>query len=376
MIVARVIGACPSCAKPDSYGNVMVLSDHVLRGCKACQFSERIYLPELSKKIIYLDQFFFSAAFREKDSRFIEAAALIKRATAYQLLLSPYSSIHEEETHQWRGYNGQTKEDLMEFIKTTSRGHDFAPAYRIEHDQVLDAFLAFTTGKSGDFSLNQKTALRSDINLWENYFRVEVGSYRGDPELIRQNKNQSIEELVKNVFPNWRSSNATFDEHVKIEMQDAAKYYIKFYLEFLARIGAGDYDALFDSPIMSKIVQDMINILPRDQALEERISTIKKFFVSEHFFNVPTEYISSRMFAALRDQVKNGAFANQDEALSRLSGFFQDVKHISTYAPYVNAIVVDQPMASILNDGRVNLTGRFGTKVFSLNNWDQLLQWL
>ncbi len=354
----------------------MVLRDHVLRGCKSCQFSERIHLPELSKKIIYLDQFFFSAAFREKDSRFIQAATLIKRATAYQLLLSPYSSIHEEETHQWRGYNGQTKEDLMEFIKTTSRGHDFEPAYRIEHNQVLGAFHAFTTGKSEDFALDQRTALRSDINLWENYFRIEVGSYLGDSELIRQLKNQSVEELVKNSFPSWRSSSATFDEHVQLEMQDTAKFYIKFYLEFLARIGTGDYDALFYSPVISKIVQDMINILPRDQALEERISTIKKFFASEHFFNIPKEYISSRMFAALRDQVKNGAFANQDEAFSRLSGFFQDVKHISTYAPYVDAIVVDQPMASILNDGRVDVTGRYGTRVFSLNNWDQLMEWL
>ncbi len=67
---------------------------------------------------------------------------------------------------------------------------------------------------------------------------------------------------------------------------------------------------------------------------------------------------------------------NPDDAISRLSGFFQDVKHISTYAPYVDAIVVDQPMASILNDGRLDISGRFGTRVFSLNNWNQLMEWL
>jgi len=140
MLVTRVIGACPACNKPEAFGNVMVVRDHVLRGCTYCQCSQRIPLPDVSKKIIYLDQFFFSAAFRERDQRFIEAANLIKKTTADQLLLAPYSSIHEDETHQWRGFNGQTKEDLMEFIKATSRGHDFEPAYRVEHDQVLDAF--------------------------------------------------------------------------------------------------------------------------------------------------------------------------------------------------------------------------------------------
>lgn len=354
----------------------MIVRDHVLRGCKACSFSQHVPLPTLSKKIIYLDQFFFSAAFREKDERFVAAAALIKQATANQLLLAPYSSIHEDETHQWRGFNGQTKDELMEFIKATSRGHDFEPAYRVEHDQVLDAFQSFLNGNPSAFSLNQRTALRSDINYWEDYFRIEVGSYRGDIELIRQLKNDSVEELVRSAFPGWRNSHASFDEHVQLEIRDAAKAYIKLYIDYVARIIAGDYDAIFDSPIVSMIVQDMMDVLPGDLELEAKISKIKGFFGSEHFSNIPNEWISARMFAVLRGQVKAGAYANPDEAIRRLSGFFQDVKHISIYAPYVDAIVVDQPMASILNDGRLDVPGRYGTRVYSLNNWGQLIEWL
>lgn len=354
----------------------MLVRDHVLRGCKSCQYSQRIPLPNLSKKIIYLDQFFFSAAFREKDERFVAAATLIKKATAHQLLLAPYSSVHEDETHQWRGYNGQTKDDLMEFIKATSRGHDFEPAYRIEHDQVLDAFQSFVDGKPSALPLNQKTALRSNIHHWEDYFRIEVGSYCGDIELIRQLKDDSVEELVRTAFPSWRSSNATFDEHVQLEIRDAAKAYIKFYLDYVARIIAGDYNAVFDSPIVSMIVQDMMDLLPRASDTDAKILTIKNFFSSEHFSNIPNEWISARIFAALRGQVKAGAYGNPDDAIRRLSGFFQDVKHISIYAPYVDAIVVDQPMASILNDGRVHISSLYGTRIFSLNNWDQLMNWL
>src|SRR5690348_7900094 len=104
MLVTRIIGSCPACKAADAFGNVLIARDRVLRGCKVCRYSEEIPLPQLAKKVIYLDQFFFSGAFREKDARFAEAAELIKKAASNQLLVAPYSSIHEDETFQWRGF--------------------------------------------------------------------------------------------------------------------------------------------------------------------------------------------------------------------------------------------------------------------------------
>ena len=65
-----------------------------------------------------------------------------------------------------------------------------------------------------------------------------------------------------------------------------------------------------------------------------------------------------------------------EDAKKRLFGFLNDVKHISVYSPFVDAMVVDQPMAAIVGDGRVNIANRYGTKIFSLNNWPDLLAWL
>jgi len=373
MLVTRIIGACPACNTADAFGNVLIARDHVLRGCKVCRYSEEIPLPPLSKRVIYLDQFFFSGAFREKDPRFVEAAELIKKATASQLLVAPYSSIHEDETFQWRGFDGQTKEDLMKFIKATSRGHDFEPSYNVERDQVIHAFQAFTQGKPEEFHVYRKTALRSDVNQWESYFRVEVGSYRGDIELIRKLKTQSIEQLVDEVFPGWRNGTLSFRDHVSLELADAGKFYIKFYIDYVARIASGDYNAVYDSPIISMVVQSMLEALPDEQDITSKIELIKRFFASKHFANVPHHWISARMFAVLREQVRNGAYAKSGEAKRRLSGMFQDVNHISFYAPYVDAIIVDQPMSSIVSD---DLASRYGVRTFSLNNWGELLGWL
>lgn len=74
--------------------------------------------------------------------------------------------------------------------------------------------------------------------------------------------------------------------------------------------------------------------------------------------------------------VKRGAYIDRDGALKRLSGFYLDVKHVSTYAPYCDAFVMDQAMASLVDDPHIDLEKRYGVKIFSLNNWEQFFTWL
>jgi len=109
-----------------------------LRGCGRCRYNERIPLPPLRKKIVYLDQCFFSGAFRGNDERFVSAAARISHAAHQQLVVAPFSSVHEDETHQW-----ERRHELEEFIKATSRGHEFTPAYDVEQTQIRKGFQAW-----------------------------------------------------------------------------------------------------------------------------------------------------------------------------------------------------------------------------------------
>ena len=51
--------------------------------------------------------------------------------------MAPYSSVHEDEIHQWRGYKDKSHDQLMEFIKATARGAEFEKAYDVERTQVL-----------------------------------------------------------------------------------------------------------------------------------------------------------------------------------------------------------------------------------------------
>jgi len=375
MLVTRVLGDCPACGGKDRFGNVAVRGGHVLRGCMSCRFSTTVPLPASCKKILYLDQFFFSGAFREGDPRFTKAAQRIREISALQLLAVPFSSIHEDETHQWRGFNGKSKDDLMEFIKETSRGHRFEPSYDVEETQIVRAFQAFLQRKFPDFELQQREAIPDDIHEWDNYFRIDVGRHINDVELMRELKRESVQSLV-DLFPAWQQSTNTFDQDVAIELREASKNYLNSYLRYAARIATGDFAALLNAPIMATVVESLLQHLPNDMPPDDSLKKIGEFFRSKYFAEIPYQWLSVRVFAVLKDMVKRGAYRNTEEALQRLSGFFQDTTHVSIYAPYCDAFVMDKAMAALVTDRRLALEARFGVKVFSLNNWDEFLAWL
>jgi hypothetical protein len=127
---------------------------------------------------------------------------------------------------------------------------------------------------------------------------------------------------------------------------------------------------------MASMVEYMRDHLPKDMSELEQLQRCVDFFKSEHFAEVPHEWLSARLFATLKSMVKRGAYANRSEARKRLSGVFEDIKHISLYAPYCDAFVMDTPMAELVRQPSVGLEARYGVRVFSLNNWDELLVWL
>ncbi|MBP3984785.1 hypothetical protein J5837_10195 [Pseudoxanthomonas helianthi] len=369
MLVTRVLGECPACGF-EIFGNVSVLGDFVLRGCGRCNYSQRIYLPPVRKKVLYLDQPFFSGAFRGGDRRFVELADRIERIAASQLLTIPRSNIHEAETRLWA-----RADELLEFIKTTSRGHKFESDYRVERSQIIKGFRQWLDNGPVEYPIEQREALTARVHEWDSYFIVDVRHAPGDTAQERENKRQSTENLV-NLFDGWRQSNDTFEQDVAGELDGAKRIYLSSYLRYFARVGQGDFAALLDSPIVSKVVEGMRHLLPREMPFPMQLERCALFFDSQHFAHLPFQYIRARSFAVLKAMVKAGAYANRERALQKLSGFYSDVDHIAHYAPYCDAIALDQPMAELTKHPGLALEEAFGVKVFSLNNLAEFTAWL
>lgn len=372
-IVTYVLGNCPGCGRNDSFGNVDVFGGQtVFQGCKKCNYHVRIPLPKLKKKIVYLDQFFFSHTFRGQEKRFLDAAARIERASSLQLLVAPYSSIHEDETHLWSG-----RDELFRFMKGVSRGHKFQYAQEVHRMQLLRAFEAWREKSSAGYQCEEQDALHGDIHGWDGYFRIEVGRYMGEVNLIRSLKNESVEGLV-GLFDGWRNLETTFEEDLQAEYEVAGKAHLDFYLQYLGRIASGDHSAMLGAPVITMVVGSMVRRLLRQGThADDCLRVCAQFLMqSEHFKQTPHQLLSARMHATMKSMVKSGNFTNKALALRKFNGYFYDVEHISTYAPYCDAIVMDQLMADLVRKSTVNLEARYGTKVFSLNNWPEFLEWL
>jgi hypothetical protein len=328
-----------------------------------------VQLPAVRKKVLYLDQFFLSHVFRENDPRFIEAAGRVKKLAALQLLVVPYSSVHEDETHQWEKYA-----ELFNFIKATSRGHEFSPAYDVERIQLEKAFDAWLVGKRAEYVRDDRDAFRDNVHVWEGYYRIDVGRYTGDRDLIRSLKEQTIQGLVT-LFDGWRQSRRTFEQDLLSEYDEAGRGYLQSFAEFCQRVTQGDFNALWDAPIKSLVAWHLLQHIPETTPAARHLGIVAEFLSSDHFRQTPYQDLSARIFASLKAMVKEGAYRNPKKAIERLSGFPYDVKHIATYAPYCDAFVADRPMAELVARPTVAISKRYGVKIFSINNWDEMLMW-
>jgi len=372
MLVTRIIGKCPGCGAEAAFGNVNVSGNILLRGCFHCKYSEHFYLPALSKEVLYLDQFFLSHTFRAKLPKFVDAAKLIGELAHAQLLVCPFSTIHETETHQWRHPQQQR---LWEFIKQTSRGQKFEPEYKLNHKQIFRGFERFLSSDKSAFPVNVGEALPGELNTWDDYFWIDVPRAPDNVELKRKLKKQSVYELV-NIFGDWRKSTTTFEEDRRIEFQAAARSYLQCYLEMVNRLGRGDFMATIDSPVDTMIVEGLMHVDSDILDKVQRLERIITYFESPYFEEVPSEWISSGLFAVLKDRVKRGQYQNSNKAKKILSGFFYDVEFISTYAPYCQAMFVDNAMFNFMNDKLLDLSSRFGTRFFARTNWSEFLIYL
>jgi len=195
-----------------------------------------------------------------------------------------------------------------------------------------------------------------------------VTGHEEDRERSQQIKSSSVSELVR-LFDKWVVAPKSFEEDVRDELTSAASVYLKLYVQRVQRIAAGDF---MGSLILSSDAEIIEGLMLYDEAElgpEDRIKRIQQFFQSDYYAEMPIERISSELFAMLRQHVRAGQHANRQKAIRSLSGIFFDIVFISTYAPYCDAMVIDNTMHDWVSDPKMNLTRRFGTKFFCRHNW-------
>lgn len=363
---------CPKCGVTGKYGNVTVHRDVLKRGCNHCREWTSFYLPEVHKKIIYLDQFFLSHAFRAKEQPFVDAAHRIADMAARQLIVCPYSSVHTKETHLWRD---EQQHDLFQFIKQTARGQKFNEDFEIKRIQLNRAFAAFRSASNIIQPIEKSDALREEIDTWDDYFWIDMRPILGDIEALRQGKAAAVAALV-DLFPHWAAMTTTFEEDMTIEANGYGQSLMNQYLQRFAALGAGDLTAYLDAPMDAMYVEYLLHFDKNTMPINEQLARAAAFLNSDYFRMIPHLRVSCGLFAMLRKRVKEGSYTNVNKARKTLKGMFYDSNCISIFGPYCDAIFIDRAMHQWCEAPQARVLDPYGTRIFSVADWNAFHMYL
>lgn len=343
MILPTLTSDCPKCSAKNNFSYQVIKHNILKQLCNSCKNIINANLPELNKKIIYLDQNFLSHAYRDKLINFSNISNKLIELASSQLILTPYSEVHQIETSLW---NNQQKDGLWDFIRKLSRGHIFRDIVDIKKAQLLRGFNAFLKNKNKIYLL-QTDAFDNDVKEWETEFYLDINAAIYNDSLINEYKKKVINELIK-LIPEWRKSNYHIHDDIQIEVNALAQNIIKCGIQFVTALCMNDYNAQLNTPIESELFLSLFGKLPTTKILINKqyakLNLIKEFLLSDHFKNVPYVKISSYLTSILKQEIRKGWLQNPDKAKNELSGTYFDIEHISVYAPYCDILFTEKRM--------------------------------
>lgn len=389
----------PECLKDNSFGVFISTggSKTYMRECITCGYRKDYDLPNIKKKILYLDQFVISNLIKllDKDhpshqkiksNPFWETLfTKLEIASKSQAIICPDSFYHKDES-----LTGSIDFRLMKRLyEHFSSGKTLYPSAVVEKHNIIEHFKNWIEGTKVIFDFDpQNISFEQDLHSWSIGLMVSVASnpFPGQIEkLIESNK--TTKDQLEEIWKRWQSDKSvSFTDYVKEETLGLGKGLMEVMKRFeerkqltITRMASGEKRPLdiddFIPPISNDILEEMYLIAKGKNIQEEEIHKIifKYFNDIDSLLEIPQIKISSVMFAGLAELAKNG---KKNPPKSTV-----DVQFISSYLPYCDALFVDKESALLLKKFPKNTPENFRlkefkAKVYSLNNKKEFLDYL
>lgn len=372
---------CPECGGRNQFGVLSVHAHHYVRRCRECRHSASEALPRLDKKILYLDQFalsrFVRVAATESEPRagdefWNELFATVTRLVRLQLLLCPESEFHQDESLVSPMYGPLRSMYVVLASGTHFRDHTTVWARQLAEDAKL-----WQAGRPSSPPVNVRHALDGNLDGWSDRILVTARTDYSEERLdeMRRSRDETHAALAS-TFERWREGRRTFDEIVREEAMGWVSAVLDAYAGYYGRVVAWQ-DGLETAPEELFPPSAVLIVKGLEGAMaeagvrpEQVLGSTLDYLSSGRVYEVPFLKIMSMLFAAAARK----AMAGQMRPPTR--GFVTDVRVLSTVLPYCDAVLVDNECAAFLAERPLSSALAFGSKVFSLNQRDQLLEWL
>ena len=372
---------CPNCGK-ESLGILSVGGNQCSKRCYECRHTVYEGLPELDKKVLYLDQNLFSALYKFEQGgrpppgheRFIsEVHRLLRRLVLNQQIIMPSSDIHLDESIVFH-----ESEALRLAIEMLGGDASFHNVHHIELSQAIAAAEAFFEKRDPIHSSDVDGILLHDRNQWLPRLHITVNSdFSAFADEIRENRGRG-HTAMQSIFDKWTDEKKPFEEVLSAELNSTVQAKTGALLQFFSNYSSSIENAdpmkflnVIGNPIFTEY--KTVRSLAGKYGFEgdEADKCVLSFWSSEQAQTIPHHRVAAYFFAAIARRAANGMKRNK---LTR--GMLNDIRAISTYAHYVDAMFIDRECASMLAEGPLNTELKYKAKIFSFADPTNFIEYL
>jgi hypothetical protein len=375
---------CPKCTKAACFGVLSVGERAYRRRCTQCQHVADYWLDDVDKKVIYLDQFAISEVTKAQTRAPHELKLNFPRdfwlklgEQVQRLLLLQQAIFPDSEMHSRESIVSAIHAPLREQYESINGDVSFKRTTRIQHDQVLEFAKSWLDKKDAPkLNLCVDTILRGERNRWLDNVRISVSGtcMRILADDIREQREDGADRLAR-LFLHWGDVKPKFETALQTELEAIGNEYVCQITKSMRRavdaIVKGDGDA-YEAAIRNEIIKlnERLLQLFDDRSVPEGECQQKvlEFLMWPSLRKAPSLWIEAHLFAALASKAASG----QKRPPSK--GMLNDIRAISGYAPYVDAMFVDNECANLLRE--IGNRIEYKAKIFSTNTKDAFLKYL
>jgi hypothetical protein len=281
----------------------------------------------------------------------------------------PHSDIHRQETIVF-----EHAQALRAAYEKIGGGTRFRDTHSVHLKQVAEYAKAYLDRREPTLDLGVDQVLSSPLNQWLPDMRIRVDlDYARFADGLRLARDHGHAEMLI-LINQWARDKPTFATVLDRELNDFGPARVRR----LARaLNLFDHPAdrppnLRDEPHLNLFEEfDVLRRMFRDRGIPDReaAGTVVEYWGWQRNREVPHHRIAAYLNAALARRVAAG-----QRKVTR--GFVNDVRAISTYAPYVDAMFVDRECAELLREGRLRDELEFKAHIFSFADPQAFLDYL
>lgn len=332
---------CPK-GHVDAYGVLSIGGNWYTRRCRKCWHTDDYPLPELRKKVIYI------------------------------LVVCPDSTAHRNESLMVPYFDA-----LKRMYEQLSHGVTFMDSAYIANRQVNVALLASLKGEEPIHDRDVERVTNGSINSWQDRLIISV-DMKWPQDIVDgiRTFRDSVADQLADVLKHYQAGPKDFDHWFEHERQAggngilgaAARYGERLKEMFIS--GDLDFMKLYSSRGLDTF--QMIEQVLKYQGMEAKLigPKIQEFAYSEAFKNTPANRLSALLWAVIAHQAANG----RTKPINK--GMNNDIDTVATLLPYCDAMLIDRECAALIDNIPKKYPLGYDTRIFSLANRDEILDYL